>query len=231
MFLEPHPDVVTPQPGGHDDPLGESVLDAAGASLRVFTPREVRIVLGRSQDPAREIDLAAARADGIPIHRRVAGGGCVVLAPGMVVVAVRLAPGAKDPNAYFAQVNAALVPAIAAVAGLAPSCRGHGDLTLPGEDGHPRKILGTSLRQTAQRVIYLGVLLVENAVPLMERYLTFPSKQPDYRLGRGHRAFCTHLGRHGVTVPALIAALTPALAAIADTPPGGATCPTPSGIA
>lgn len=229
MFLEPHPDHVTSQPGGPDDPLGESVLDPDCAPVRVFEPRDLRIVLGRSQDPAREIALEAAHADRIPIHRRVAGGGCVVLAPGMVVVAVRLAPGAKDPNAYFAQVNAALVPAIASVTGIAPACCGHGDLTLPGDDGHPRKILGTSLRQTAQRVIYLGVLLVEDAVPLMERYLTFPSKQPDYRLGRGHRAFCTYLGRHGVTVPALIASLTPALAAIADTSPG-AVCPTSSSI-
>ena len=206
-FVEPHPDLVQPSPSGPDDPLGESVLDPEQPWLRVFEPASVRLVLGRSQDPRRELLVEAAQADAVPIHRRICGGGAVVLAPGMAVIALRLRNSGLATNAWFDLVNAALTPAVAAVAGVTPSTRGHGDLAITGEDGVERKILGASLRQTSRLVVYLGVLLVDDAVPRMERYLAAPSREPDYRAGRGHRAFCDHLGRVGVTVPALITAL------------------------
>lgn len=211
-FVEPRPDLVAPNPGGADDPLGESALDPAQPWLRVFAPRDVRLVIGRHQDPERELLVAQAHADGVPIHRRVCGGGAVVLAPGMVVVAVRLRPFTTSPQAYLDTVSAALVPAVAAVAGVEPGIRGHGDLVLVGADGVARKILGASLRQTSRLALYLGVLLVEDAVPLMERYLAPPSREPDYRAGRGHAAFCDRLVRLGVTVPSLIGAVQDACA-------------------
>ena len=202
-FIEPFPTLVTPQPGGPHDPLGESILDQAQPWLRLFEPGDVRLVLGRNQDPNRELIVAHAQADGVPIHRRVAGGGAVVLAPGMLVVAIRLQSTGYGTDCYFDLVNSALRPAVAALAGIEPVCRGHGDLTLPGGDGQPRKILGASLRQTSRLAYYLGVLMVADAVPQMERYLRAPSRQPDYRLDRGHRTFCTNLAMHGVSVAAL----------------------------
>jgi len=206
-FVEPRPEVIAPNPGGAQDPLGESVLDLEQPWLRIFAPRDCRVVIGRHQDPDREVLLEACQRDGVPVHRRVAGGGTVVLAPGMVVVAARLANDQWGTSCWFELMNQALIPGVAAVAGQAPICHGHGDLTLPGDDGRPRKILGASLRQTSRLVIYLGVLLVADACPLMERYLRPPSREPSYRGGRAHRDFCTHLGRYGVTPSALIAAL------------------------
>ena len=202
-FIEPKPAIIVPNPGGPADPLGESVLDLTQPWLRVFEPRDTRAVIGRHQDPERECLVDACRAGGIPIHRRVAGGGTVVLAPGMVVVAARLRHTQVGTSCYFGMVNDALIPAVAAAAGVTPQCRGYGDLTIGG-----LKILGASLRQTSKMVVYLGVFLVADAVPLMERYLAMPSREPDYRLGRGHRAFCTALDQHGVTVLGLIAAIT-----------------------
>jgi lipoate-protein ligase A len=212
-FIEPRPDVISPNPGGPDDPLGESALDPTRPWLRVFEPGDVRLVIGRHQDPARELLVSHARADGVPMHRRISGGGAVVLAPGMVVVALRLANDELGTTCHLDRVNAALVPAVAAVCGVAPRCRGHGDLVMTGADGVERKVLGASLRQTARLVLYLGVFLVEDAVPLMERYLAAPSREPDYRGGRGHAAFCTHLGRHGATAAALTAAVAASCAA------------------
>ena len=206
-FIEPYPELVQPNPGGSHDPLGESVLESEQPWLRVFEPDSIRLVLGRSQDPRRELLVEAARADAVPIHRRICGGGAVVLAPGMAVVALRLRNSGLATNAWFDLVNAALSPAVAAVAGVEPSTRGHGDLAITGEGGVERKILGASLRQTSRVVVYLGVLLVADAVPLMERYLATPSREPDYRAGRGHRAFCDHLGRLGVGAGDLIGAL------------------------
>lgn len=211
MFTERWPDIVTPQPGGPADPLGESVLDPAQPWCRVFEPGDRRVVIGRHQDPTLECRIDAVRDDGVPIHRRVSGGGAVVLAPGMLVIALRLPPG-RDlaADAWFARINAAVIPALRAAVGVTAVCRGHGDLALIDADGVARKILGTSLRQTSRGVYYLGVLLVADAVPLMQRYLAPPSRQPDYRAGRGHRAFCTCLGVHGGTVTSVRAAVVAA---------------------
>lgn len=221
-FCEPRPDVVTPNPGGSDDPLGESVTDLQGPWLRVFEPTAVRLVIGRHQDPARELLLAHAVADGVPIHRRICGGGAVVLAPGMLVVAVRLRRDHLGTTTYSDRVTAAMTEVIAMAAGATPEPAGLGDLALP-VDGQPCKILGSSLRQSGAMALYLGALLVDDAVALMERYLAHPSREPAYRGGRTHRAFCTHLGRWGVRAaslrPALEAALARALQSWALMPP------------
>jgi lipoate-protein ligase A len=222
MFTEPNPDLIAENPGGPDDPLGESVLDPAQPWLRVFAPRDVRVVIGRHQDPAREVHLDHARADGVPVHRRASGGGAVVLAPGMVVVAVRLrpgpVPGRPDPAPPFAisggwpgLVNHVISAAISDVTGIAPTVRGLGDLAIS-DGGGERKILGSSLRQTARLVAYLGVLLIDDATALMDRLLASPSREPDYRGGRDHGRFCTHLSRLGATVPAVVDALEQHLA-------------------
>jgi len=222
MFVEPNPDVIAANPGGANDPLGESVLDPANPWLRVFSPADIRVVIGRHQDPAREVHLAHARTDRIPVHRRASGGGAVVLAPGMVVIAVRLrpgpVPGRPDPapssaisGGWPGLVNHAIAAAIHDVTGIAPTVRGLGDLAI-NDGGAERKILGSSLRQTARLVAYLGVLLVDDATALMDRLLASPSREPDYRGGRDHGRFCTHLSRLGATVPLVVGALEQPLA-------------------
>jgi lipoate-protein ligase A len=208
MFTEPRPDLIAPNPGGPDDPLGESVLEEAQPWLRVFEPAAVRVVIGRGQDPEREVLVANARADGVPIHRRLSGGGAVVLAPGMVVVALRLA-NTRTGTAYWLElVNRALIPAVADACGAVAFSCGHGDLALAEAGGPARKIVGASLRQNARWVAYLGVMLVADRTALMDRYLASPSRRPDYRGDRGHAAFCTGLERHGANVAGVIAAVT-----------------------
>jgi lipoate-protein ligase A len=208
MFVEPHPDLISPNPGGSQDPLGESVMDVSQSWIRVFEPNDVRLVIGRHQDPNRELVTANALADQVPMHRRVSGGGAVVLAPGMVVVALRLLNNEVGTTCYLDRVNSALVPAVAAVCGQQLQCRGHGDLVIGESDGIERKVLGASLRQTSRMVVYLGVFLVSDAIPQMERYLATPSREPTYRGGRGHGAFCTHLGTISVQVNALVDSIT-----------------------
>ncbi len=225
-FTEACPEVVQPTPA--DDPLGESVLDPIQRGLRVFEPRDTRVVIGRGQDPYREVRIEDCRSAGVPIHRRATGGGTVVLARGMVVVSLRLTGGMRAPDDHFALVNAVLIPAIEAACGVRAACRGHGDLAVRGPDGAERKVLGASLRQSTQLAAYLGVLLVEDAVPLMEAYLAHPSREPGYRAGRGHRDFCTHLGAHGCTVSRLITELAIRLVPLINaSPPASGNCAAP----
>ena len=206
-FIERFPDVISPNPGGADDPLGESVLDPSLPPLRVFEPRDVRLVIGRSQNPHRECLVDHCAVDGVSIHRRATGGGAVVLAPGMVVMAIRMPRDEVGTDCYFDRVNQHIIPTIGRHSGQNPVCRGHGDLAMERNNTGPAKILGTSLRQFQQWAVYLGVLMIDDAVPLMQRYLAPPSRQPDYRGDRSHAEFCTHLGAYDVMLPSLISDL------------------------
>lgn len=215
-WREPAPETVVPAEG---DALGEGVRDPAHRGWTVFEPDRVRVVVGRAQDPARELHLDACRALGVPVHRRITGGGAVVLAPGMVVVGLRLAGGLRPATDWFALVNPVLAMAVMEAGGPALATAGHGDLAVIEADGQPRKVLGASLRQGRACTLYLGVFLVADAVPLMEALLAHPSREPAYRGGRSHRDFCTHLGRHGVTVAGLAATLAHRLPALVDRAP------------
>lgn len=221
-FIERWPELIVPNPGGPEDPLGESVLDPSQPWLRVYEPRDVRVVIGRGQDPTRELNLEALCADGVPVHRRVSGGGAVVLAPGMLVVTLRLPPCAGGAPAVFALVNALLTPAVVAAGGPVTALCGHGDLAIETTAG-PRKVLGASLRVWSGGAAWLGALLVADATPFMERYLAAPSREPDYRQGRGHSTFCTHLGAYGVAISRLAGCITQALSA-ADLHAPAAAC-------
>ncbi len=212
-FQERWPEIVAPNPGGPADPLGESVLDPANPPLRVFEPSDLRLVLGRAQVPQRELLLDAVRRDAVPVHRRATGGGTVVLAPGSVVVALRAPAWSGDVAGCFARINRRLRDAVHRCCGAQVTEAGHGDLVIPGAAG-ARKILGASLRRQRAATVYLGVFLVADLVPAMERYLAAPSRRPDYRGERDHRTFCTDLARHGASVPSLIAAVETACAGL-----------------
>ena len=185
-------------------PLDEDLLEAvcadpeAGPALRVWQPAQVAVVLGRSNRPERELHLDACRADGVPVLRRLGGGGTVVLGPGCVVVS--LVRRVARPTALREHMGFA-VDAVAAGVGslggprLVP--RGHGDLCV-GE----RKVLGSSAFRRRDVFFYQGSLLVAFDVGLAERYLRHPSREPEYRRGRPHRAFLTTLAGEGLTLGA-----------------------------
>jgi lipoate-protein ligase A len=206
-FNERFPEIISSNPV--PDVLGESVLDVDQPAVRLFEPAQTMVVIGRSQDPTRECFIDHCVADGVPIYRRASGGGAVVLSLGMLVIALRLPWPRQDADCVFAKVNDACFPVIAATSGVQLSCRGHGDWARETAPGTWKKVLGTSLRQRANDACYLGVLLLSDAIPLMQRYLASPSRQPDYRQNREHADFCTHLSE---TTPAkLSTALMPVL--------------------
>ena len=208
-FCERFSDIVSPAPD-QGDYLGEDILNHTQTWFRVFEPRDTRIVIGRNQDPTREIHVAAANKAGVPIHRRVTGGGTVILAPGTIVVAIRLRQEQVGVDCYFANINKALIAGLQRCAVTDAACFGHGDLAID-VDGQIKKVLGASLRQSQGAVYYLGVFMVTDQLPAMEQLLPMPSKQPDYRGDRSHAAFCTHLATRGVSVAALCAALSEAI--------------------
>jgi lipoate-protein ligase A len=131
----------------------------------------------------------------------------VLLAPGCVCLAVRF-PKRSDwgIHDYFAAGNGLLAGAVDAVAGLRAAPRGISDLAVTDASGVERKISGSSLYMPRGGALYLASLLVDARVEDWDRYLRHPSREPDYRDGRGHAAFVAGVadlaaarGRTGVT--------------------------------
>jgi len=189
----------TPGPADPDALVNDDLLEEHERSgrpvYRLYEPTGVAVVLGAGRRAEQDVLLDAAAADGVPVRRRRGGGGTVVLSPGQVVLALVTEVGSPFRNReYFQAVNDLFRAALAGL-GLDPvsiADRGISDLAI-GE----RKILGTSIYRRRLTLFYQGSLLVDNDLGLLERYLSFPSRVPDYRQGRGHGEFCTTLARAG----------------------------------
>ncbi len=191
---------------------GWPLFAAAAPALRVLPARETVVVLSRSRQPEREVFLERCAADAVPVLVRPSGGGAVVLAPGALtasIVAPALGAGAF-PEREFRRFCGRAASALAACEVEGVEIRGVSDLCL-GE----RKIAGTALRLFRGLVLFQISLLVAMDLALLDRYLPMPSRQPDYRRGRGHRQFVTSLRAAGyaASMEDLSAALELALAA------------------
>ncbi len=201
-----------------DHALRLAGVDLVGLSppvVRAEAAREVVVVLSRSRDPEREIFLERCREDRVPVVVRPSGGGAVVLAPGVVAASALLEVSQADrfPDPHFRRLCGAVAEALAACGAPGLEMRGISDLVLG-----DRKVAGSSLRLWRARLLFQVSVLVDADASLFERYLRDPSRAPDYRRGRPHRAFVTSLREAGfaVTVPAVVAALSQRLRLVAS---------------
>lgn len=176
-----------------DEDLLVAVQTGGSPAVRVWEPPELAVVLGRSNEPEREVILNQCERDRVPVLRRRGGGGAVVLAPGCLVAT--LAYRVENPLAVGRHLGEAVQrtrSALHRAAGVAAEVHGTGDLCLG-----DRKILGSSAFSGRGVFLYQASLLVSLDLGLVERYLRHPSREPAYRSGRSHRAFLTTLGEAG----------------------------------
>jgi lipoate-protein ligase A len=175
-----------------DDLIAEA--RATGRALcRVYRPERVAVVVGRGGRPARELQLEAIAADGVPIYRRPGGGGAVVLDPGNLVVVLALPrPGLGEITAAFGLASALVIEALDGCGVADIVQRGISDLAVG-----DRKLGGSCLHRQRGWVHYSTTLLVEPDLALLDRYLQHPPREPDYRNGRPHGAFVTTLRQAG----------------------------------
>lgn len=201
---------VAPPTAHARDLAGWGLFTAAVPAVQVLAACETVVVLSRSRLPAREVHLDRCAADRIPVLVRPSGGGAVVLAPGALTASVvtRALGAAARPEREFTRFGAGVAAALAACGVGGVQMRGVSDLCLG-----DRKIAGTALRLWRGLVLFQLSLLVDMDLDLLDRYLPMPSRQPDYRRGRGHRDFVTTLRAAGATasLPELGAALDLAL--------------------
>lgn len=148
-----------------EEVLLESVRQEGCETIRIWI-NERAVILGRSQSSAAEVDEAQARALGIPILRRVSGGGTVYHYPGNLNVSVflRKRPELSEVSSVFQFFGALLTEALAR---LAPNLY-HEDNGLYA-DG--LKVGGAAQAHRGNVVLYHTTLLIQPSFIPMEKLL------------------------------------------------------------
>jgi lipoate-protein ligase A len=175
----------------------EALLDmcdegSAGESLRVWESPVHFVVLGFSGETQKEVRIDACAARGIPVLRRVSGGGTVVQGPGVFNYAVVLRPAlshdASSVRGAHAYVLGRIAAGLASLAGEEVTLEGDSDLAIGG-----RKVSGNAQRRRGRAVLVHGTILLGLDLALLEDVLTLPERRPAYRGRRGHTAFLRNL--------------------------------------
>ncbi len=187
-------DPLAPEPYLEDEAVLDRVQRGGEPEVRVYRYPRTAAVIGRGGKPEVELESAALAADGVPALRRRGGGCAVVLDPGNLVATVTLPlPGVGGVTSAFAAISDTMIDALAAVGVPDVTYAGVSDLVLG-----DRKLGGSCIYRTKGLLHYATTLLVDPDPDLMERYLSHPPREPEYRRGRRHRDFVTSLRAQGL---------------------------------
>ena len=159
--------------------------------LRIWELNEYAVVVGRANRIERNVNLAACRADGVPIIRRSSGGGTVLLGPGSLVYSLVLRVESGSRLVDIDGTTRIIMERIRkAVAGQLPGVEREGvsDLAIDAI-----KFSGNSQRWLRRAMLHHGTLLYNFDLDRMERYLGTPERVPDYRRDRDHKAFLRNI--------------------------------------
>lgn len=199
--------------------LDEALWEAGEADgverLRFWESRVHFVVLGYANRAASEVDLEACQLRGIPVQRRISGGGTVLQGPGCLnyTLILRVTPdgptsGIPSTNRHIMQRHAA---ALTTTLGKPVRCCGDTDLALAG-----RKFSGNAQRRGRHALLFHGTFLLGLDTNLVRAVLPMPARQPPYRSGRSHDDFLMNLGADPTTIQQ---ALRQAWAATEPSPP------------
>jgi lipoate-protein ligase A len=191
--------VSPPMPVAENVALDEAMTRAAAAeqrsTLRLWWATDPTVVIGRSEVPEVVVELDACRLMGIEVIRRASGGGTVLQMPGVLNYSLTApAPSIFDIRRTFA-VGGRYLVRILGQFGLEAQQRGISDVAVGDV-----KISGNAMAKRWGGLLLHGTLLYDLDMDLVERCLRHPPREPDYRLGRGHRAFITTFRLLGVDV-------------------------------
>lgn len=175
-----------------DEALLEHAEEAGGAEvLRFWESPDLFVVLGYSNKAESEVHLESCQKDTIPVLRRPSGGGTVLQGKGCLNFSLILKIPAQGPLAnlqgthhYVLEMNQKALSPLAS--GL--EVQGISDLTLQN-----LKFSGNAQRRKKDFLLFHGTFLYAFDFEPIEKYLKFPSRQPDYRNHRPHRNFLTNI--------------------------------------
>lgn len=173
-----------------------ALFGGTGDGMMVWQPAGTVIVLGQSNTPERSLILENVLHDGIPVTKRPTGGEAVILTPQMAVMTVaREFPGIARSKEFFMEVNAMILDLLSDLGVRNYGTRGISDITIG-----DKKILGSSMHRRENRLVYHGVLNIAGDPSIFEKYLSHPSREPDYRQHRPHSDFVTSLKKEGYDI-------------------------------
>lgn len=175
-----------------DEALLADCAEHGAAVLRFWETASPCVVIGYANSVAREVNVAACDAEGVPILRRCTGGGTVVLGPGCLCYSLVLPMSFAPELATVGGSNRFILRRLAtALNGLLPepvTAAGDTDLVWRG-----RKFSGNAQRRRQSHLLFHGTLLLNFDLALATRYLPMPSREPAYRAARAHSEFLTNL--------------------------------------
>jgi lipoate---protein ligase len=183
--------------------------DAGAECLRIWESKRHFVVLGHSNRIAADVNVQACRAEGIPILRRISGGGTVVQGPGCLNYSLVLKNASRRNIAdIYRFVLDRHRKIFQGICHKPIHYRGISDLTI--ED---LKFSGNAQYRKAEAVLVHGTFLLQFDLSVIDRSLPVPAKQPEYRRKRDHDAFLVNLGLNSRSV---IRALRRAWQAVED---------------
>jgi len=173
----------------------EALLDLCedglgGEILRFWEPSQYFVVVGYANKVSHEVHDNFCDFNGIPILRRCTGGGAVLQGKGVLNYSLILRAQGElhnitATNSFVLKRHCA---ALAAMLRAPVEIQGHTDLAIGG-----LKFSGNSQRRKKQFLLFHGSFLLDLDIEMVEQALRFPSRQPDYRLGRSHSDFLMNL--------------------------------------
>lgn len=162
-----------------------------GEVLRVWESPAPFVVLGCGSRVREEVDLDACRRDRIPVLRRSSGGCAVLQGSGCLNFALVLRVPPEGPLTSIRGTNDWVTRrhagALRGLLGESLRAAGLSDLALG-----DLKISGNSQRRKRRHVLVHGTFLLDFDLPLVDRTLVLPPRQPDYRRNRPHAEFMTN---------------------------------------
>jgi len=183
--------------------------------LRFWEPHEPFVVIGYANKVATEVSLPACQAHNISVLRRCSGGGTVLQGPGCLNYTLILRIRLRDALQSITGTNRFILQrhreALAAVTDEVITINGSSDLTIG-----RRKFSGNAQRRKRHCLLFHGTFLLQFDIPLMERFLTMPTKQPDYRQTRSHTDFLLNLNVPAGAVKSALQRAWNASGALAD---------------
>ena len=149
-------------------------------------------VLGYSNKARVETHFENCTKDKIPVFRRASGGGTVLQGPGCLNYSLILKIPQTGPLTNLTKTNASILEkhceALNPLLGGKIVVSGISDLSLGS-----LKFSGNAQRRKKNALLFHGTFLYDFNLEKIERWLAFPSKQPDYRKSRVHLDFVTNI--------------------------------------
>jgi len=181
----------------HNLAFDEALLDLCEEGfnheiLRFWEPREYFIVLGYSNKYRSEVNLPICQESGVPILRRSSGGGTVLQGAGCLNYSLILKVQNSHSLSNITHTNSFIMEfhkeALSAIAERNVKVQGTSDLAID-----TLKFSGNAQRRKKNFLLFHGTFLLDFDIALVEKLLSMPSKQPEYRQGRSHQDFLTNL--------------------------------------